>query len=198
MKSFKTKKSITFFDIDDTLFSTKARVYVVKNNKVIKKLTNQEYNTYKLQDNEEFNYNEFEDSDLFVNTSEPIMPVIKKLVSMFKNIRATGSDMYLLTARRDFDNKEKFLKFLNDFGIEAGNIKDKKIHVIRAGNRPCKGPADKKKDVVKEFLSTGKYYKIRLYDDDKSNLEAVKRLYDDFPDIIFEMFLINDGKVLSL
>jgi len=198
MKSFKTKKSITFFDIDDTLFSTKARVYVVKNNKVIKKLTNQEYNTYKLQDNEEFNYNEFEDSDLFVNTSEPIMPVIKKLVSMFKNIRATGSDMYLLTARRDFDNKEKFLKFLNDFGIEAGNIKDKKIHVIRAGNRPCKGPADKKKDIVKEFLSTGKYYKIRLYDDDKSNLEAVKRLYDDFPDIIFEMFLINDGKVLSL
>jgi len=189
------RKSITFFDIDETLFHTKARVHVVKNNKVIKKLTNQEYNTYKLQDGEEFNYDEFKDSELFVNTSEPIVPIIKKLTSMFKNIQTTGSDMYLLTARRDFDNKEKFLKFLNNFGIKAGNIKDKKIHVIRAGNRPGKNSADRKKEIVREFLNTGNYYKVRLYDDDKSNLKAVKSLQDDFRDVVFEMFQIKNGKV---
>jgi len=188
-------KSITFFDIDETLFSTKAKIHVIKDNNIIKKLTNQEYNTYKLQDGEEFDYVEFSSSDIFVNTSEPIVPIIKKLRAMFKNITKVGSDMYLLTARTDFDNKEKFLKFLNEYGIKAGNIKDNKIHVIRAGNRPGKNSAERKKAIVKEFLSTGEYYKVRLYDDDISNLKAVKSLGDEFTDIEFEMFLITDGKV---
>ena len=53
MKNFKTfleeaqGKGLTIFDIDETMFITKAKVKVVKDGKVIKKLDNQEFNTYK-------------------------------------------------------------------------------------------------------------------------------------------------------
>ena len=51
MKNFKTYleeaagKGLTIFDIDETMFITKAKVHIVKNGKIIKKLDNQEFNT---------------------------------------------------------------------------------------------------------------------------------------------------------
>jgi len=59
VKSFNTflveasGKGLTIFDIDETMFITKAKVKVVKNGKVIKKLDNQEFNTYKKKPGEE-------------------------------------------------------------------------------------------------------------------------------------------------
>ena len=42
-------KGLTIFDIDETMFKTKAKVKVVKNGETIKSLTNQEFNKYKLK-----------------------------------------------------------------------------------------------------------------------------------------------------
>ena len=53
MENFKTfileaeRKGLTMFDVDETMFITKAKVKVMKNGKVVKKLDNQEFNTYK-------------------------------------------------------------------------------------------------------------------------------------------------------
>ena len=52
-------KGLTIFDIDETMFKTKARVHVVKDGKVIKKLDNQEFNDYKLKKGEDFDFGEF-------------------------------------------------------------------------------------------------------------------------------------------
>ena len=50
-------KGLTIFDIDDTLFVSKARVKVRNTNTgKIKNLTPQEFNTYKLRRNEEYDY----------------------------------------------------------------------------------------------------------------------------------------------
>lgn len=187
-------KSITFFDIDETLFSTHAMIYVIKDNKIIKKLSNIEFNTYSLNDGETFDFSEFKDSELFSKTSEPIKSIIAKLNVMFKNISSAGSDMYLLTARADFDNKEKFINFLNSYNIKAGHINDGKIHVIRAGNRSGKDAADRKKNIIDEFLVTNKYSKVRLYDDSKSNLDAFLDLKNKYTNIKFEAYLITHGK----
>ena len=37
---------LSIFDIDDTLFHTTAKITVMKDGKVLKKLSNQEFNTY--------------------------------------------------------------------------------------------------------------------------------------------------------
>lgn len=188
------EKSITFVDIDETLFNTNAKIHVIKDGKILKKLHNTEFNTYVLQDGESFDFIEFVSSDIFVNTSEPITAMVKKLRAMFKNIKASGSDMYLLTARADFDDKDKFLNFLKSYGIPVGHVNNGEIHVIRAGNTPGKGGSDiKKKIIIKKFLDTGKYYKVRLYDDALSNLNAFLELKEEFPDVQFEAFEVNHG-----
>ena len=52
-------KGLTMFDVDETMFMTKAKVHVVKDGKVIKKLDNQQFNTYKKKPGEEFDFGEF-------------------------------------------------------------------------------------------------------------------------------------------
>ena len=79
MKSFKDYVSekwgdnnggLTIFDIDDTLFHTTAEIAVKgKDGKIVRTLSNSEYNTYKLKDGEEYDYTEFADSEKFFKES---------------------------------------------------------------------------------------------------------------------------------
>ena len=55
---------ITFIDIDETIFKTFATIKVLKHGQVIKKLTNQEFNTYELQDAESFDFGEFRNAEM--------------------------------------------------------------------------------------------------------------------------------------
>jgi hypothetical protein len=80
---------ITFCDIDETLLNTYAKIYVLNKDtkEIIRKLDNQEFNTYELQPNEEFDFREFRDSVLFNKTSKPIQPMIdrlKRMITMLK------------------------------------------------------------------------------------------------------------------
>lgn len=91
MKSFKQHleeqtrgKGLTVFDIDETLFQTQALIHVKKDGKTIRKLTNQEYNEYKLQPGEEFDYGEFRNAKVFAETSIPIWSMIKKQEQSFR------------------------------------------------------------------------------------------------------------------
>ena len=65
-------KGLTMFDVDETMFMTKAKVHVVKNGKVIKKLDNQQFNTYKKKPGEEFDFGEFKNAEVFNRTSTQI------------------------------------------------------------------------------------------------------------------------------
>ena len=69
-----TGKGLTIFDIDDTMFKSKARVRVVdtKTNKVVKILEPKSFNSYKLAKNQEFDYGEFKSSKIFYQTATPI------------------------------------------------------------------------------------------------------------------------------
>lgn len=86
MLSFKTylregirPKLISFFDIDETVFNTFAKIIVRDKNtgKEITQLTNQEFNSYKLKDNEEFDFQQFGDAKIFKDTSKVIDSVMK-------------------------------------------------------------------------------------------------------------------------
>ena len=180
---------LTIWDIDETLFNTKALIYLVKDGKVIRKLTNTEFNTYTLKDGESYDFAEFKDAKHFRDTSEPIAKAIRKLIAIHKNVKAKGSKMIVITARSDFDDRDVFLDTFRKQGIDIDDI-----HVHRAGNLNAANSAEGKKIYIKQYLDTGKYARVRLFDDAVSNLEMLKGLAKEYPDVKFEPYLAHhDG-----
>ena len=190
MENFKTyiseakNKGLSIFDIDDTMFKTKARVKVMPSGKT---LTPQQFNTYKLGRGEEFDFGEFKSAKIFQQTAVPIGKMIAKFKAILKNAVKSGSKVIIVTARGDMDDKKLFLDTFRSHGIDID-----KSHIYRAGNLGLKGSADAKAQVFKKFLDTGEYSRIRLFDDDKSNLKALLSLKDDYNDIEFEAWLADD------
>jgi hypothetical protein len=185
-------KGLTIFDIDETMFKTKAQVHVTKDGKVIKKLDNQEFNKYRLKRGEDFDFGEFTNAKIFNETSTPIAKMINKVKSIFRNAVRSGSKVIIVTARPNFDNKELFLDTFRAQGIPIDDI-----YVERAGNLG-KGPAaDNKIVIFKKYLDTGLYKRIRLFDDAMSNLKALLSLKKEYPDVIFEAYLARHNGTIK-
>ena len=176
-------KGLTIFDIDETMFITKAKVKVVKNGKVIKKLDNQQFNTYKKKAGEEYDFGEFKNAEVFNRTSTPIARMINKVKAILKNATRAGSKVIIVTARPNFDNKKLFLDTFRQQGIDID-----KIYVERAGNLGGGPAADNKKVIFKKYLDKKIYKRIRLFDDAKSNLKAFLSLQKDYPEVSFEAY----------
>ena len=198
MKNFKTflleaqGKGLTIFDIDETMFITKAKVKVVKNGKVIKKLDNQQFNTYKKKAGEEYDFGEFKDAKVFNRTSTPIARMINKVKAILKNATRAGSKVIIVTARPNFDNKKIFLDTFRKQGIDID-----KIYVERAGNLGGGPAADNKKVIFKKYLDQKIYKRIRLFDDAMSNLKMFLSLQKEYSDVSFEAFLAKPNGSVS-
>jgi uncharacterized HAD superfamily protein len=191
MKHLKTK--ISFFDIDETIFHTHALINVMKNEQIIKKLTNKEFNTYKLQDGESFDFSEFRDSSVFYNTSEPINNVIKLVKRYIDNIK--GNDRVIfLTAREDFKDKNKFLETFRKYGI---NIDHPNVYVERSGNLKFIEKVHQRKNfIVRKYLKTKLYTDVKMYDDSHNNLSNFMMLQKSFPKCNFNAIqVIGNGKL---
>jgi hypothetical protein len=177
--------SISFIDIDETTFHTYAKVGVYdRKGNLVRKLDNQQFNTYDLQDGEHFNFDEFQDSKVFNKTSEPIEPIVNKIQNMVDSIKRNGLNdkVIFLTARSDFNDKELFLKTFRANGID---VDDASVYIERSGNlTDIKSVADRKKFVILKYLKTGEYTRVRMIDDDINNLRVFKKLGRE----------INDGK----
>ena len=186
MQSFNTyitegNKGLTIFDIDDTMFKSKAKVRVKnKNTGQVKELSPQEYNNYKLQKGEEWDYQEFKSAKLFFKTATPIARMVEKAKAIIKNATAKGSKVIIVTARADMDNKDLFIKT-----FEAHGIPMKNVYVERAGNMSNKSSAAAKAVIFRKYLDTGEYARIRLFDDHMENLTALLDLKKDFPNVDF-------------
>ena len=188
-----TGKGLTMFDVDETMFKTKAKVKVVnKNGKVVKKLDNQQFNLYKKKAGEEFDYGEFKNAEVFNRTSTPIARMINKVKVILKNAVRRGSKVIIVTARPNFDDKELFLDTFRNQGIDID-----KIYVERAGNLGGGPAADNKKVIFRKYLDQKIYKRIRLFDDAKSNLKAFLSLQKDYPKVSFEAFLAKSNGSVS-
>ena len=176
-------KGLTMFDVDETMFITKAKVKVMKNGKVVKKLDNQQFNTYKKKAGEEFDFGEFKDAKVFNRTSTPIARMINKVKVILKNATKAGSKVIIVTARPNFDNKKLFLDTFRQQGIDID-----KIYVERAGNLGGGPAADNKKVIFRKYLDQKIYKRIRLFDDSKENLKAFLSLQKDYPEVSFEAY----------
>lgn len=180
-------RSLTIFDIDDTLFHTTAKVRVMRGPVVVHTLTSSEFNHYTLKPEESFDFGEFKNAEKFRKESEPIRPMLAKLKAILKN--SGDSTVIMLTARADFDDKHVFLQTFKDYGVDMS-----KVHVHRAGNLPGPGvlPPQRKNVIVRQYLATGKYDLVREYDDSMANLKAFAGLKKEYPDVTFEPYLVDE------
>jgi hypothetical protein len=187
--------TLTIFDIDETLFHTKANVAVVKDGKVVRMLDNQQFNTYKRQKGETYDFGQFKNAEIFRKTSTPIGRMVAKAKIIFANSKKNPhSRVIICTARADFDNKDVFLQTFRDHGLPIDQI-----HVERAGNLQIDSSAEAKKIIFRKYINTKNYVKLRLFDDAPSNLQAFLSLQQDYPNIKFEAYFVNpDGSVRTV
>lgn len=162
--------TLSIWDIDDTLFiSPKTHVYVLKKEgskeKIVRKLTTEEFNGYRLAPNEHFDFFEFRDSHLFFNTAKPL---VGNLAKAKEALESKSTMVLVLTARADFNDKDKFLKKFEMYGLDMSRDN---IHVVRSGNLGM-GTAEGKKEVLQTVLNTNKFKHAHMYDDDERNLRA--------------------------
>jgi hypothetical protein len=190
-KEFIGSGTLTIFDIDETLFHTKAKVAVMKDGKVARMLDNQEFNTYKLKSGESFDFKEFKSAEVFRRTSTPIVRMVEKAKAIVKAKKNPHSKAIIVTARADFDDKQTFLQTFRDHGLPIDSM-----HVERSGNLGMDSPAEAKKVVFRKYLNTRNYIKTRLYDDAMSNLKAFLELQSEYPGVEFEAWFVKpDGSV---
>ena len=189
------KGTLHVVDIDDTLFHTTARVGV-KNakGKIIKYLSNSEFNNHKLKPGQSYDYKEFKNAKKFHDESKPIHPMINKVNKIQKNVsKHPNSRVIINTARADFDDKDKFLDTFRKQGVDID-----KIHVHRVGNMT--GPdnaASKKVKVVKQYIDQHSHKKVIMYDDSKTNLEALLNMKKEYPDVKFIAFHVKPNGTMK-
>jgi hypothetical protein len=186
------KGTLHVVDIDDTMFHTTARVRVRnKAGKIIKYLSNSEYNTHKLKPGQSYDYKEFKNAKKFHDESKPIHPMINKVNRIQKNVsKHPNSRVIINTARADFDDKNTFLDT-----FRKQNVDIDKIHVHRVGNiSGSDNAASKKVKVIKQYIDQHSHKKVIMYDDSKTNLQALLNMKKEYPDVKFIAFHVKtDG-----
>jgi hypothetical protein len=187
INSLASVNHLSIWDIDDTLFvSPKTFIYVVKNNSIVKKLTTEEFNGYRLGGGEKFDFFEFRDANLFFNTARPLSA---NLLRAKRALESRNTFVLILTARSDFGDKNTFLKKFETYGL---NMSSPNIHVARSGNLGM-GTAEGKKEVLKSVLNTGKFQTADMYDDDARNLDAFLSLKSN--NVKLSAYIVKEGKI---
>jgi hypothetical protein len=186
----KEVRTLNVWDIDDTLGRTSARVSVIKSGKTIKVLEPGEFNHYKLNSGESFDFSQFRSGKIFRDTFKPINNVLDKAKEIV-NKQTENSHSIILTARADFDDHKEFLQTFRDHGFPID-----KVYVERAGNISNSKPAHINKGVIlKRYLKTGKFDRVRMWDDHEKNLDMLFKVAALYPNIEVTGYLVKDGRV---
>lgn len=184
------------FDIDDTLFHTTAKIGLIKGGKVVRSLTNNEFNTYQLKAGESFDFSQFRDALKFNLESKPMGAMINKAKAIISQSEYNiNNKVIILTARDDFDNKDVFLDTFKKHGFDMN-----KVRVERAGKiKDLPNVAFAKAVIIGNYLNTKQFSKVRLFDDALSNLHTFLKLKASYPSIEFKAYFVKpDGTVRSI
>lgn len=186
-------RTLNVWDIDDTLGKTDAKVVVMKDGKIHKTLAPGEYNHYKLQPGEELDFSQFRSGKIFRDTFKPINNVLDRAKEIVWN-QSENSHSIIITARADFDDHKEFLEAFRDHGFPIDHV-----YVERSGNlsklKPSSPAHINKGVILKKYLKTGKWDRVRMWDDHEKNLEMLFKVADLFPNVEAVGYLVKDGRV---
>ena len=159
------KKTIHAYDVDETLFGHgkkgKPTVQVHVNDssgKRVQSLSNQDFNTHKLDKDKghSYDFSEFQSAKKFKETSSANKKVIKDV----QRRQARGQNVHIITARSKFDNPSEFQGHLQKHGID---IPKNKIHYT--GGMKGSDVGTKKVDTAKGIAKQSGAKGIHMYDD---------------------------------
>jgi hypothetical protein len=157
------KKTVHAYDVDETLVGhgkkgkTNVQVHVNDaSGKRVKSLSNQEFNTHKLDKGHSYDFSEFRSAKKFGETSSANKKVIKDV----KRKQARGQNVHIITARAKFDNPSEFQGHLKKKGVD---VPINKIHYT--GGMKGSDIGKKKVDVAKGVAKQSGAKKIHMYDD---------------------------------
>lgn len=163
-----TSDKLLIFDVDDTLIHTTASILVMKGDKPIKKLTNAEYNDYRLKPGEWFDYSEFDDPKILRKET------FTKYWDTLKREYAKGTHISILTARSIGSEIREF--FLHN-GID---IKPQLVFAVGDPKLGLTGSVqDRKAKIIGDLALLG-YKTIVFFDDNEGNLQTAKALEKKF------------------
>ena len=188
-------RTLNVWDIDATLGNTDARVSVMKDGKQVKILDAGEFNKYQLKSGESFDFAQFRSGKIFRDTFKPINTVLDRARDIVMN-QSENSDSIILTARADFEDHKEFLQTWRDHGFPIDHV-----YVERSGNLSklkADSPAHINKGVIlKRYLKTGKYDRVRMWDDHEKNLDMLYKVAALYPNVEAIGYLVKDGRVIK-
>jgi len=183
-------QGLTIFDIDKTLFHSDTKVNIKKGGKIIKRGVS---SWAKLGPGEEFDFGEYKDAKRFARTATPIGKMLGKAKAIIKNATKVGSKVIFVTARADLDDKKVFINTFKAHGLDMS-----KVYVERAGNLGI-DTAKNKTTILKTYLDSGKYARVRMFDDQLDNLKGLLSLKNNYLDIKFEAWLVSrEGRISTV
>lgn len=153
------------FDLDDVLIKSDAKINILYKNNYLRSLTTNEFNKYILKPHESFDFSEFENKEIFLN-SKPFK-MWNRLSNIDYNISngRSISDIYILTARCE-SLRSTIWKYFKLHGIRNILLD----HIITVGNK--ENIPQLKKKYIQEL---NKFYeKVVFFDDDPNNIDAAK------------------------
>ena len=180
-ENFKSDKSISIFDVDDTLVVSKSKIRV-HNPKTgyWASLTPQEFNTFSHRHGDKLDFSDFSDIEKLKAGK-----IIEWVFNILKRTLSKGKPVGIITARGDS-------KLIYDFLIHH----DVKINkeLIFAVNDPVhkyKGTtAQKKKQAFMDLINIG-FRDFRFFDDDRENIKLAKELEKEHPEVNMHTVLIK-------
>lgn len=173
------RNKLLLLDVDDTIVKAK-NIYIYKKTKNGEvKLTPDEYAEENVEDQGLYDFREFRNAEKLsqsIKTGDPIIPVLNFMDRMI----GKGYDVGILTARAQEDvirnTLQSWLMYKKRDKLRNIGNKLKAVFAINDQIKKYEGATifDKKANVIKNLSK--QYDKIIFIDDDKKNVEAVKRL----------------------
>lgn len=156
------------FDVDDTLFTTEAKVVVHKPEGEVLELTPAQFNTYQKQPDDKMDFSQFQDPELFLRTAKPTK-YIKVAQNVSKAVQSgqSNSKLYILTARDSSIEKALTQKLANLGIIHDG--------FFSAGDTGAPTIADGKKQILEKIRSMHRG-RVTFFDDDEKNIALAKQI----------------------
>jgi hypothetical protein len=188
----KNVNKLSVWDIDDTLFTSKdLRIFIIKNNQIVKELSTSEWNHYRLKPGESPDFSQFRDSSIFFHSAKPLS---KNLRTAKAALESKDTMMITLTARSKTDSKDLFLQKFKKYGIDMNKSTSHSVFAGELGMTTAKAKAH----ILDACLASKKFNAIYMYDDHRENLTEFLKLKTKYKEVDFNAFVIDSsGKIVK-
>ena len=178
-----------FYDMDETLLAhdhRQLKIHIRDNTgKLVRSLTNQEFNKYKLKPGEHYDFKDFRSAKVLGRSAHPIHTMINSLNRAKQHGFLTG----IVTARADLDDKDAVRRHLLKHGIDINTT-----HLHRAGNVEGSSTGDRKRRVISALIKKHGLKEVHLYDDDPGNHAHFAKLKQDHPGVRLFSHLVQHNE----